>query len=316
MTASGSDRGYDSGLSEVIGFLLILSLIVMAFSVWMIYVVPATGREEEITQMNAVKDRFTDFKFSQDSLWVNNQSGVTLSTSFNLGSAGGNTQAGGLFLPMLRPIASSGTMSVKDGGDRLYVNSSSAAGQTRFNMSILEYQSLNNYWVQQRYYYQTGGVFLAQDNGSVCRISPAFTFAQSTNGSVSIASVNIIPIQLLGGSTISGKGPVRVDSQIRTPAAIAVLQPNTWVNISVSVSDKQTALMWMSLLNETRIRGNITDASWYTFNVAEDPLSKRGSAFMRINGPYPDSPSNPDVFLTLRSADYVVTLNNIASGIS
>jgi hypothetical protein len=309
----GWDREY--ALSEVIGFVLLLGLVVAAFSVWAIYVVPVNGREGEITQMNAVKDRFTDYKMSLDSLWINNQSGVTLSTTFNLGTAGGNSQSGGLFIPMLNPIASSATLAVRDGGDTLTINSSTATTETVVNLSTLEYQSMNNYWIQQRYYYQTGGIFLLQDNGSVCRVSPSFTIAKANNGTVDVAAVNLVPIRVLGGSSIGGKGPVRVDSQVRTPTRIATLQPDTWVNISVDVADKPTALMWMGVLNETRIRGNITDSSWYSFKVIEDPVTKRGKAFMLINGPY-TSPSNPDVYLTLQTVDYVVTLNNIASGIS
>ena len=308
-------RNREAGLSEVIGFVLLLGLVVAALSLWTVYVVPANGREAEITQMNAVKDRFTDYKISLDSLWANNQSGVTLSTSFNLGTGGGNTQAGGLFIPLINPIASSAMLTVKDPGDYLTINSSSAPAPTVVNMSILEYQAMNNYWIQQRYYYQTGGVFLSQDNGSVCRVSPSFTIAKANNGTVDVAAVNLVPIRVLGGSSIGGKGPVRVDSQVRTPTRIATLQANTWANISVDVSDKPTALTWMGVLNETRIRGNITDSSWYSFKVVEDPVTKRGKAFMLINGPY-TSPSNPDVYLTLQTVDYVVTLNNIASGIS
>ena len=34
-------------------------------------------------------------------------------------------------------------------------------------MSPLIYQSNNNYWIQQQYYYQMGGIFLSQDiNGA------------------------------------------------------------------------------------------------------------------------------------------------------
>ena len=99
MVRSGSNgsTGRDLAVSEVIGFILLLAVIVTAFSLWMIYVVPANGREAEISHMNEVKDRFTDYKISLDSLWINNESGVTLSTSFNLGTGGGNTQVGGSF---------------------------------------------------------------------------------------------------------------------------------------------------------------------------------------------------------------------------
>jgi hypothetical protein len=302
-------------LSEVIGFILLLGLVVAAFSLWMLFVVPVNGREDEISQMNDVKDRFTDYKISLDSLWANNQSGVTLSTSFNLGTGGGSTQAGGLFLPLLNPIASSAVISVKDLGDVMTINSSSSGNYT-VNMSILEYQSQNNYWIQQRYYYQSGGVFLSQENGSTCRVSPSFSFNKANNGTADVASVNLVPIQVLGGSSIGGNGPVRVDSWIRTPDKTVTLQRNDWVKVSVDVRDKATADMWMGLFNDTRLRGGIKDSDtiWYTPSVSQVPATGRWSASLLINGPI-SSPANVDVYLTLQRVDYVVTLNNVASGL-
>lgn len=302
-------------LSEVIGFILLLGLVVAAFSLWMVFVVPINGREDEISQMNDVKDRFTDYKIGLDSLWTNNQSGVTLSTSINLGTGGGNTQAGGLFLPLLNPVASSAVLSVKDTGDVMMINSSSSGNYT-VNMSVLEYQSQNNYWIQQRYYYQSGGVFLSQENGSTCRVSPSFSFNKANNGTADVASVSLVPIQVLGGSSIGGNGPVRVDSWIRTPDKTVTLQRNDWVQVSVDVRDRATADMWMGLFNDTRLRGGIKDSDtlWYTPSVSQVPATGRWSASLLINGPVSSSANN-DVYLTLQRVDYVVTLNNVASGL-
>jgi hypothetical protein len=305
----------EPALSEVIGFILLLGLVVAAFSLWMVFVVPINGRENEISQMNAVKDRFTDYKISLDSLWANNQSGVTLSTSFNLGTEGGSTQAGGLFLPLLNPIASSAVLSVKDTGDVMTINSSSSGNYT-VNMSILEYQSQNHYWIQQRYYYQSGGVFLSQENGSTCRVSPSFSFNRANDGTADVASVNLVLIQVLGGSSIGGNGPVRVDSWIRTPDKTVTLKRNDWVKVSVDVRDKVTADMWMGLFNDTRLRGGIKDSdiTWYTPDVSQVPATGRWSASLLVNGPVAD-PNNVDVYLTLQRVDYMVTLNNVASGL-
>jgi len=144
----------DLGLSEVVGFILLLGVIVAAFALWMTYVVPVQGRENEITQMNTVKDRFTDYKISLDSLWINSpyglgydQSGVTLPTSMNLGTGGGNSMAGGLFLPMLNPLPSSAVLAVKDTGDTMTITSDGPAGPVSqtYNMTMLQYQSQNYY---------------------------------------------------------------------------------------------------------------------------------------------------------------------------
>jgi len=114
-------RPRDDGLSEVVGFVLLLGVIVIALSLYQVYGVPAVGRENEIAHMNQVKDRFVDYKLALDSLWVNNRNGVLLSTAFDLGT-GAPATAGTVFaLPILTPAGSGGTVSVQSGGAKLTV---------------------------------------------------------------------------------------------------------------------------------------------------------------------------------------------------
>jgi hypothetical protein len=294
-------------------------VIIAAMALWMMYAVPAEGREDEISHMNDVRDRFTDYKITLDSLWLNDEKGISVSSSMNLGTGGGNTQASGVFLQLLKPIGSSAVISVKDPGDRMWINTSNS-GDYSFILSILEYQSQNNYWIQQRYYYQTGGVFLAQDIGSdsgkTCRVSPPISFIKAKNESdYDLAMVNLVPIQLVGGSSFGGNGPVRVDTWMRPPEIVVDNRPNNWVQVSVNVSDMQSANMWLSVFNETRKRGLIADSDtdWYSSGIntiAPDSYT----AYMRITSP-PASGSG-GVILTIRRVDYYVSLNNIMSGLT
>jgi hypothetical protein len=324
---NGSPRNDNElALSEVIGFILLLGVLVTAMAIWMMYVVPANGREDEITQMNAVRDRFTDYKISLDSLWVNSpsgakwsQSGVTLSTSFNLGTGGGNTEASGLFLPMLKPIASSATLSVKNNGDTMNISSNGGDMDVNNAMGILEYQSQNYYWIQQKYYYQAGGVFLAQDLGSTARVSPPISIVNSSKGATSMndfnASVVIAPITIDGGASIGGNGPVRVDSRLKTPPLQLGPEKKYWVNISVKVQDYLTAQMWNATFIDAVSNGGITNKThWYKSGTSSAGVTP-ATAYIRIIGPYDDE-TNPDVWLTLHPAEYAVTFNNIASGLT
>jgi len=298
----------EKALSEVVGFILLLGIVVAAFALWSIYIVPANGREAEITQMNAVQDRFTDYKIALDSLWINNQTSATVSTSINLGTGGGNTEASGFFLPLLNPIASPAVILINNTGDSMWVNTSN--GNYAVTLNTLEYQSQNNYWIQQRYYYQTGGVFLSQIDGSTCRVSPPFSFnAANTTSGTSFALVKLEPIELVGGSTVGGTGPVRVDTYMRTPSTPVVLQSNTFVNISVNVTGSAAAQMWMGVFNDTAARGGIPTSNppWYTSNV--NTANGRGYAYINITSPN-------GVLFSYQTVDYVVTLNNIASGIT
>ena len=102
----------EAGLSEVIGFVLIIGLIVVVASLYLTYGVPAQGRENEILHMNEVKDQFVGYKLSLDSLFNNNKVGTTVSSSFTLGTSGGYTQGTFSFIPMMSPVNSGGTFAI------------------------------------------------------------------------------------------------------------------------------------------------------------------------------------------------------------
>jgi len=312
----------DVALSEVIGFVLLLALIVAALSLYMVYVVPISGREDEIAQLDRINEQFTDFKFTLDnirtSVHINNLSPVMTSTSFNLGNGGGSTQSGGFFVSMLQPASSSATLSINTTGDTFdidsssYHNSAGDAGEFPINITALEYRSNNNYWIQQKYSYQLGGVFLSQDDGITNRISPLISFTNSANNSV---VVNIVPVQIVGGGTLSGNGPARVDTRERIlPKYNISTDPyisNTWVNISVTSADNATAAMWLSTFKDTAIREQLNPLA-YKSGSTWNPVTKKTTAYIYINGTNVD-PNWKDVSLNVQRAEYYVAFNNIAS---
>ncbi|NMB77561.1 MAG: hypothetical protein GYA23_00510 [Methanomicrobiales archaeon] len=327
MKAGISGRSGDLALSEVVGFVLLLGVIVAAMALWMMYVVPAEGREDEIAQMNAVKDRFTDYKITLDSLWINSNdpsvptmSGVMVSTSFNLGTPGGSTSAGGLFLPLMKPVASPATLTLTSTNDRMTIKS--LGGTVDMNGSYpinkIEYQSQNYYWIQQKYYYQAGGVFLEQDNGSTTRVAPPISIINSSAGAATPAefnsSVTVAPISLEGGASIGGNGPVRVDTRLKSIQRALGPDRKYWVNISVSVPDYKTARMWNATFLEALDNEGIPDW-WYVTGTSEPGDPAPAVAFVYIKGPFDDT-THGDVWFTLHPAEYAVTFNNIATGIT
>ena len=105
---------FESGLSEVIGFVLIIGLIVVVASLYLTYGVPAQGRENEIVHMNEVKDQFVGYKLSLDSLFNNDKVGTSVSNSFTLGTTGGYSQGTLSFIPIMNPVSSSGVIAIND----------------------------------------------------------------------------------------------------------------------------------------------------------------------------------------------------------
>ena len=102
------DNHTEVALSEVIGFVLILALITTAFSLYLVYGVPAQGRENEILHMGVIKDQFVEYKVGLDSLFTNNLVGTTTSNTFSLGTGGGYTQGANSIFPILSPVSSGG----------------------------------------------------------------------------------------------------------------------------------------------------------------------------------------------------------------
>jgi len=302
-------RNNDLGLSEVIGFVLLLALLIAAISLWMTYVVPAQGREQEISHMNYVGERFLDYKIAADSLWINDETGVTDSTLITLGSRGGNTQTSGLFLPLMQPIGSSGLLVTNTASDTITVSNSSGLIEM-VPMSSLTYQSNNNYWIQQQFYYQMGGIFLSQDINGVTGVTNVVSPLVSIFKAGSTASVVIVPVQLNGGGTIAGEGNARVNFRLQQSQDYPVYNPDKWVNISVNVKDPETARMWRNLFRDIVAREQI--ASW-TKDPNNNPgfyrQGSRGVAFINISSPS----EGPSVILLMKRANFSMSLNTVTS---
>jgi hypothetical protein len=216
-------------------------------------------------------------------------------------------------------VASSGTLALKDNGDTFNIDSSSyhavSAALVDFplNMTTLEYTSNNYYWIQQRYVYQLGGVFLYQDDGATNRVSPLISIVKSANNSVVI---NIVPVKLVGGGSIGGNGPVRVDTRQRIRPNYNISQNyylrNTWVNLSIDTADNSTASAWRTVFSDIVTREQL-DSSAYTLASVWNPASKRTTVYINVTGSNP-SKTWRAVSLYVRPAEFYVAFNNIASG--
>ena len=102
----------EQGLSEVIGFLMIIALLGILFSMYLLYIVPLQGRDSEISHMNKVKEQFTGITLDVNSLIVNEKKEYPLQRVISLGSwQEGSTGALSIF-PVQSYFGSSGTLSV------------------------------------------------------------------------------------------------------------------------------------------------------------------------------------------------------------
>src|SRR5512136_1115277 len=396
------------GINEVVGFLLILAVVIMTITVYMIYFMPTLGRDQEISQMSDVKERFAEFKLNIDSLWMTRQGTSSFGPSLPLGSGettgllsffpflrppragavlalnqrdenititsdsyilgGGGSKVGqavgtspvllsvnttpsnlyiklystdllkerGVFvhgptwdawvnvtpnyiytdptswtlngtditvttlvggravatsLPVYRSISSSTTYKVDlmnpvygispqfQNPQNLWLSASDGSGilasyemqnsytpmvsASTFPLGSIEFRSNNLYYTPQTHYYQLGGVFLEQDEGSTTEIPPDISISLNTGAPV----VNVGEILLQGNAVtanMSGSGPITVTSQV-TGIVNAPLMPgkNTrWVNLRIQAASPNAADMWNRTFQEIAARGGLPAGSY------------------------------------------------------
>jgi hypothetical protein len=183
----------DAGLSEVIGFVLILGLLVVVASLYLAYGVPAQGRENEILHMNDVKDQFVSYKIGLDALFNNNRVGTAVSNSFNLGTSGGFTQGSVSFLPFMSPVSSGGTLAINPVGPNQRVSedetldiSSYSYIMTDTGVHMAEDLPRQIFYVPDHLYINISGIQPGD-------LTPAGTFSANVSSKSWIAMVNLTP---------------------------------------------------------------------------------------------------------------------------
>ena len=109
------------GLSEVIGFLMIVALLGILFSMYLLYVVPIQGKDAEISHMKYVTGQFIDLKSDIDSLIINERVNVPIARSFELGTLTSTGQGALSIVPIQGFIEAAGTLLVNEQMDNLTV---------------------------------------------------------------------------------------------------------------------------------------------------------------------------------------------------
>jgi len=191
MKAGFGGRGGESGLSEVVGFVLIIALLMAVFSLYLTYGVPAQGRENEILHMNTVKDQFIDYKIGLDALANNNKMGTPVSNSFTLGSEGSFTEGVMAFIPIMKPVSSGGVFSINRRttdpetltitSRSLVVDSLNASSRTAENLPAM----VN---------YTPGHVYVTVSGIQSADLSASKRFGATVNSTEWAAYVNLTPV--------------------------------------------------------------------------------------------------------------------------
>jgi hypothetical protein len=312
------DRRAD-GISEVVGFVVILAVVMAGLSLYLTYAVPVQGREGEIKVMDDVRAWFVDYKTEMDQLWLNSplvpQSAIGIEdgqTLFNATvgqvtvrkvlNAGTLREKGFVerYMPVLAPIPASAEVSVRN-EERFTVS-----GWRNGNLTpdftwtgicpALGYTSHNNYWLQQEYYYQLGGVFLRQTEGggpetenvTVIAAAPLSIYDPSVvdpsvaglGEQTKVEIVIVDPTIPTGG--FGATSPIRVEARLdQDPSKPGFgIQGNDFdrVSLQFNAANAKTALAWKNVFEGAATRNGLGSNAYTSGNAACINISEPANA--------------------------------------
>lgn len=273
-------------------------------SLYLTYVVPTQGRENEIEHMQEVERFFTDQKMNMDSLWYNNQIGVPFNQNLQLGTGGPKTAGSFSVFGIMQPIAATGSASVKDDEPTVtLVINGIWEGGTLTDPDILGTVQVNEPNTQLNINYQTG------ENS----YTPYILVLQSTKGDWS-AKLQVQKNEYITAQNIS----FDMDETTKVVSNLKIEEnPDYYVTLSVI---KKGILTFDNMVINSEIRNigeiirvDILDESYGLNADIEFPFAVTYQYFDLAGTPIP-STSLPSPFTIQGYSDDVVTTRPIPIG--
>lgn len=178
-----------SGISTVLGAILILGLIFTVLLVFRLTYVPDMKKQAEADHMHVALQDIMDNKLKLD---MASQSGKGSITTTSIEMGGGS-------IPVIDQGLSSGTLIIDPAYGQLIIKARDMNGSVfdvspRSNMGGITYRSSNNYWLDQEFQYEDGMVILSQGNGHTMVAEPDISVMKDMKSSQTSIVLNDIRI--------------------------------------------------------------------------------------------------------------------------
>ncbi len=139
----------DAAVTEVIGFIVILMLVISALMIWALVALPDQVERSEVSHVEEIQLEFGEFKTGVDTLWLANNTGVVRKAVFGLAPGARVTEAS--ILPNLLGSRGAGTLWLEN-STKILLNDSP--------IYQLRYRSSNQYAENIEILYVAGAVMV------------------------------------------------------------------------------------------------------------------------------------------------------------
>jgi hypothetical protein len=226
----------------VVAILLVGLFLAVMLVVQTVYV-PSIMEQREAEHMDNVAYQFSLLKYAIDIQSVAGKN-TPISTSMVLGSRE---------LPFLSSDRSFGYLDVSSDTCNITISNGTAFD---YSCGRIKYTSLNSYFIDQSYIYETGAIISNQSQGNAMMIKPPFSASMVANLNITWDLINVIGVG--GKTTVSGFGTYPIQTQFYRSNQTLISN----VNSIVIITHYRPA--WINFLNSTLTQAGLTEGADYT----------------------------------------------------
>jgi len=234
-------KATDNAVVGVVTAVLLIGLIVAVISIVQTTYIPKIMEQREADHMDKVAEQFTYLTSIIDSQAVNAKNHKPLATAITLGSKE---------LPYMLSIRAFGTLEILDKEREISIYNSS---EFHFPFGVITYSSVNAYFLDQSYTYETGAMIVSQSDGNKM-MSPPFFFADynETTNTVNI-TFDVVNISSVGNKNIaSGFGTYPIQTEFHDKST-----NKTFTDVNNITIDTPFSLAWLAYIKNSLIEANL-----------------------------------------------------------
>ncbi|CAJ35610.1 DUF7289 family protein [Methanocella arvoryzae] len=264
----------DRAVSNVIGAVLVLALLITVVATVKMVYVPDMKKEAESVHMQNVIDDMQNLKTQICTIQASSTSGNGFTTSSPIEMGGGS-------LPVIDPSSSSGTIKVDpDYGNFSIIaysnnklitdNNSMITTRGPAPMGRLAYASSNHFYVDQQVDYECGMLVLSQTGGLAMIASPPVSVSRVYNDPNTTAIVTANPTRIAGTrQSVSSTGTSTIKTTVLP--IYNVINTNKVMNVTITVKSNHS-LLWYSYFEQVMATSGLTEGINYVITMI-DPVT-------------------------------------------
>jgi len=228
----------EDGVVGIVVAILLIGLLVSVVSLLQLVYVPKWMEQLEAEHMDEVAAQFANLKFAIDTQSANKRPDTPIATSITLGSRE---------LPFLVSSRAFGLIEILSDACTINItyNQTGNMNTSSYSLGIIKYSSVNAYFLDQSYIYETGALITSQSDGNIISIKPSFSISTNVTGAKNI-TFNMVNISGVGGKiSNSGYGSSAILTEFLESSNDVILDVH-YINITTSYPNA-----WSLFLNWT-----------------------------------------------------------------